>query len=355
MARFLQSKWCNQNNYEKHYEDKIKAPTFRPGKSRSGEGISVWIVPPFPYALQSLADESGQYPGKRHIFFRWIWTTRCIQLVQTIQGGRIGRASRKGRPWHKAIDELPGQGSCGECYPKASIEHQDCKSRMGGILRQRGERYYLQTFFKSIGARYKRIRKRPRGIPSPQLVDHKKEQLQELVNLWEKDYIDLRFGDESHICTSGYVPYGWHLADEEVFVASGDKHRLNLFGMISPNCLYDGFDTEDSITGEGLADFLDEFSLKISKPTVVVLDNASIHRKGMVAQKAESWMERGLFLFFLPPYCPHLNIAETLWRILKTKWIQPHHYCDKNTLHETTREVLAQIGNEYVINFAHAA
>ncbi|WP_350480487.1 transposase [Bacteroides acidifaciens] len=24
-----------------------------------------------------------------------------------------------------------------------------------------------------------------------------------------------------------------------------------------------------------------------------------------------------MFLFFLPPYSPHLNIAETLWRMLK--------------------------------------
>ncbi|MDR2691740.1 MAG: transposase [Dysgonamonadaceae bacterium] len=25
--------------------------------------------------------------------------------------------------------------------------------------------------------------------------------------------------------------------------------------------------------------------------------------------------QRGLFLFYIPPYSPHLNISETLWRI----------------------------------------
>lgn len=74
--------------------------------------------------------------------------------------------------------------------------------------------------------------------------DLKKEQLQELVKLWEQGYINLRFGDESHVCTSGYVPYGWHLADGELSVPSGEKHRLNIFGMISPDCRYDGFDPE---------------------------------------------------------------------------------------------------------------
>lgn len=341
--------------YNKYYGEDAKTNTFRPGASSPGEGISIRIVPSLSHALQSRTDESGQYPGQGYIIFCGVWATCRIQLAQAIQKRRIGWTARKGRSRNQAFDEFPRQGGCGECYQIASVEHQDGQGRMGKILRQRGERYNLQTFFRSIGARYKRIRKRPRGIPSPQLVDLKKEQLQELVTLWEKGYIDLRFGDESHVCTSGYVPNGWHLAKEEVFVPSGDKNRLNLFGMISPDCRYDGFETEDSISGEVLADFLDEFSLGMTKPTVLVWDNASIHRKGAVAQKTKIWMERGLFFFFLPPYCPHLNIAETLWRILKTKWIQPHHYCSKDTLHETAREILAEIGNEYVINFAHAA
>ncbi|WP_156148673.1 transposase [Bacteroides intestinalis] len=25
------------------------------------------------------------------------------------------------------------------------------------------------------------------------------------------------------------------------------------------------------------------------------------------------WQKRGFFLFYLPPYSPHLNIAETIW------------------------------------------
>ena len=29
------------------------------------------------------------------------------------------------------------------------------------------------------------------------------------------------------------------------------------------------------------------------------------------------WQKRGLFIFFLPPYSPHLNLAETWWRKIK--------------------------------------
>jgi len=65
---------------------------------------------------------------------------------------------------------------------------------------------------------------------------------------------------------------------------------------------------------------------------------------------------RGLFLFFLPPYSPHLNIAETLWRILKGKWIRPQDYITTDMLFYATNRALADIGNGLRINYVkHAA
>ncbi|WP_291598695.1 transposase [Bacteroides sp.] len=53
----------------------------------------------------------------------------------------------------------------------------------------------------------------------------------------------------------------------------------------------------------------------------MVLDNASVHRNKKIKELRSLWEQRGLFIFYLPPYSPQLNIAETLWRILKGKWI----------------------------------
>ncbi len=186
-------------------------------------------------------------------------------------------------------------------------------------------------------------------------MEFKRTQLQELVELWRIGAINLYFGDESHVCTSGYVPYGWQFDDEDVFVPSLKEERLNIFGMVSPDCRYCGFDTTDSITGDKVVAYLDGFSKEIAKPTFVVLDNASLHRKGAVASKIEEWKQRGLYIFFLPPYCPHLNIAETVWRFLKKMWLKPSDYCKRDVLHETTREILAEIGVKYLIKFSQAA
>lgn len=213
----------------------------------------------------------------------------------------------------------------------------------------------FQTFFISIGARYKRIRKRPRGTPSPQLYVYKTQKLQELEQLEGDGKINLYFADESHVCTEGYVPYGWQFPGEDVYIPSLKAGRLNIFGMIDRNNRYDGFCTTESINADKVIDFLDRLSFKVEKETFVVLDNASVHRNRKIKELRSLWEQRGLFLFYLPPYSPQLNIAETLWRILKGKWIRPQDYISKDTLFYTVNRALADIGKGVSINFKHYA
>ncbi len=116
-----------------------------------------------------------------------------------------------------------------------------------------------------------------------------------------------------------------------------------------------GFSTTENMTAETIADFLDRLSLRTRKNTFVVLDNASVHRSKLMMELRQIWEKRGLFIFFIPPYSPHLNIAETLWRILKGKWLMPVDYFSTESLLYATNRALAAIGFELNINFAHVA
>jgi len=165
--------------------------------------------------------------------------------------------------------------------------------------------------------------------------------------------INLYFADESHVCTEGYVPYGWQFRDENVYIPSLKAHRINIFGMIDRNNQYDGFCTTESIDTDKVIEFLDTLWLKVEKNTCIVLDNASVHRSGKIKKLRSIWEHRGLYLFYLPPYSPHLNIAETLWRVMKGKWIRPQDYICKDTLFYTVNRALADIGNGVSINFKH--
>lgn len=60
--------------------------------------------------------------------------------------------------------------------------------------------------------------------------------------------------------------------------------------------------------------------------------------------------ERSLY-FLLPPYSPHLNIAETHWRVLKGKWIRSQDYVNTDTLFYAINRALADIGNGLHINY----
>ena len=63
------------------------------------------------------------------------------------------------------------------------------------------------------------------------------------------------------------------------------------------------------------------------------------------------WKKRGLYLFYLPPYSPHLNIAETLWRKIKKEQIDPIDYLNQETLSYAVNRCLAQLGKSWKINF----
>jgi transposase len=224
---------------------------------------------------------------------------------------------------------------------------------MLGSYGERGERPDVQTFFISIGARYKCIRKRPRGVPLPQLYKYKFGKLQELERQESQECITLYYADESHVCTGGYVPYGWQLPGEQVCIPSQRAARLNILGMIDCKNHYEGFTTMESITTDKVVSFLDAFSYRVYKDTFIVLDNATVHRNHKIRELHPVWEKRGLFLFYLPPYSPHLNIAGTLWRILKGKWIRPQDYMNTDTLFYTTNRTLAAVGRRLFINYSH--
>jgi transposase len=173
-----------------------------------------------------------------------------------------------------------------------------------------------------------------------------------LERLSEQGWIKLFYADESHVCSEGYVPYGWQFPGEEVFVGAQKGYRLNVFGMISRDneCLWAA--TTDSINAEFVMEKLDRLSLSIDQPTYIVLDNASVHRAKIIKERTKLWQSRGLFLFFLPPYSPHLNIAETMWRHLKGGWLRAEDYLDNQSLAYALNRCMANIGHELKINFS---
>ena len=128
--------------------------------------------------------------------------------------------------------------------------------------------------------------------------------------------------------------------------------KVNLFGVFRP----DNFCLTYQSTGSINADFpirsINDFSRHIQKPTVLVLDNAPTHRSHKFIAQMEQWMERDLYVFFLPKYSPHLNIAETYWRKAKYEWLRPSDYGSFPKFKTKVKTIFNGIGTEYKIAFS---
>ena len=179
------------------------------------------------------------------------------------------------------------------------------------------------------------------------------EKLAELEQLSLCGTIDLYYGDESHVCSEGYVPYGWQFPDEEVCILSEKAYKVNCLGFISRQNQCRWLMTTENIDTGFVLECLEQFSFEINKTTCVVLDNARIHKAKAIKERIPYWQKRGLYIFFLPPYCPHLNIAETLWRKLKKEWLNPEDYLSKDELFYAINRCLANVGGNLKINFSH--
>jgi len=96
----------------------------------------------------------------------------------------------------------------------------------------------------------------------------------------------------------------------------------------------------------------DTFSRLLDKETWVVIDNAPTHTSEEFDDQLEAWARRGLHLFFVPPYCPELNLIEILWRKIKYEWLPLSAYDSYKAFCPALDNVLSQVGSKYRITFA---
>lgn len=191
-----------------------------------------------------------------------------------------------------------------------------------------------------------------KGKESPEIYEHKKAILGELEELSETGRIDLYYADESRVSLEPCIPYGWQFADEEVFMPAAKGNGLNCLAILGRNnrCLIET--TEQTINSRFIFERLESFSTELKTPTVIVLDNARIHTSQIIKERRKVWQARGLYLFYLPRYSPHLNIVETLWRKLKYEWLSPTDYQCKENLFYQIRLALTAVGQNLFIKFS---
>ncbi len=180
----------------------------------------------------------------------------------------------------------------------------------------------------------------------------RKSQLTALESLAESGYIDVFYYDESHFGLTPSVPYAWQPKGQTIEIPSARGKYVTVAGFLSKNNTFYDYSFEKPLSAATLVSIFEDFIAETTKKTVVVLDNAPIHRAKLFSSCRESWQkEHDLWLVFLPPYSPELNLIEILWRKIKYEWLPHKAFLSFDNLTHSLAEVCSNIGDNLNINY----
>jgi len=164
---------------------------------------------------------------------------------------------------------------------------------------------------------------------------------------------DLVYFDGAGFSMIPSVPYAWQLRGETLEIPSLHSPRLNVLGFLNLNGSFESYIFDGAIDSEVLIKCFDDYCQRMKKPTLIVLDNAPVHKSAAFDSRIQSWKDQGFYLLFLPPYCPELNLIEILWRKIKYEWLPFSAYQSFKDLSEALNKVLKGVGSKYRLSFAH--
>jgi transposase len=149
--------------------------------------------------------------------------------------------------------------------------------------------------------------------------------------------------DESGFSPNPPAQSSWSLRGETRQVCPvSHQQRVNVLDCLQLGCLQKGMQLvwetlTHTVARDDVIAFFDRLADQVNKKTVVVLDNAPIHRGASMRHKQRGWEKKGLHLLHLPPYSPEFNAIEILWKQTKYFWqsflaVSGMH-CNRNSMH----------------------
>jgi len=216
----------------------------------------------------------------------------------------------------------------------------------------------LRRLARRAGYRWKRMRRSLRARRDPTLFAFFARELALLHEAEARGELAVVYADECRFSRQAPVPYAWQRRGQAPVELPAERGRtggtsvLGLWQAKGPGQPLVSYALAGALSAAVFAAVVEDWSRTLTRPTVLVLDNASIHRATCVQQHLHEWQQRGLRLQFLPAYCPELNQIERLWHRCKHYWLTPADYACEQTLYQRVCYVLQRVGTDYSITFA---
>jgi hypothetical protein len=215
----------------------------------------------------------------------------------------------------------------------------------------------LRRLARRAGYGWKRLRRRLKSQRDALLFAFFHQQLRHLHQAEARGEVAVVYADECRFSRHAPVPYAWQRRGQPPVSlpaerGGGGDTVLGLWQALGVGQPLTSYRLAGALTAELFAAALDEYCRTLTGPTVLVLDNASVHRAASVPQRRSAGAAQGLRLQLLPAYCPELNKIELLWHRCQHYWLTP----DDDHAHQSLRDkldyLLPRIGSEYTSTFA---
>lgn len=211
----------------------------------------------------------------------------------------------------------------------------------------------VRRWAKKFNLKWKRARKSLKSKRNEEDFEKAEQDIAAFEKEQEKGEIDVVYFDGSGFNLTPCVPYAWQPIgkDNTIEIPSARSKGINVLAFLSKHNELTPYVFENSITGAVVAACFNNFAGRISKPTVVMLDNAPMHTGKIFSDNIEKWQEKGLFPYFISAYSPELNIIEILWKKIKYEWLSFFAYENLEKLKKELETILKECGVKYLIDF----
>lgn len=153
--------------------------------------------------------------------------------------------------------------------------------------------------------------------------------------------------------------YAWQEKGEQLRIPATISQRKNVLGFMNRDNDLFYYSVKGSVTKNEVIRVFEDFAEQMQNSkygagdryTLVVVDNASIHRCKL-REKLNNWMiEKKLIVCYLPTDSPELNLIEILWNKIKYEWLNIMKVINFNEFEKELKRVFDLLGKEYMISF----
>lgn len=211
----------------------------------------------------------------------------------------------------------------------------------------------LKRYLRRMGFRYKRCRLSLKEKRDGKAFERGRGVLASLPAMAQAGQCEVLYFDEAGFGPNPPVQYGWmRMVQTRCALSGSHRQRINVLGALRHDHTLIWRLHEKHTAREDVMAFFDDLAERPHAfPRIVVLDNARIHKGEPMEEKRRAWEQKGLYLYYLPPYSPELNRIEILWKQAKYFWRRFLHLTG-DSLREEVRSILENYGKAFTVNFA---